>query len=59
MSKHWKDLNNHVQEEQVVNMRIVIKHLRNSKETPSTENLIILRNLQYWQNLNTTPTFFQ
>ena len=29
-------------------MKIVVETLRNSKETLSTQNLIILRNFQYW-----------
>ncbi len=33
---------------QVVNMKIVMEPLRNSKETLSTQNLIILGNFQYW-----------
>ena len=31
-----------------MNMKIVMEAFRNSQETPSTQNLIILRNFQCW-----------
>ena len=51
MSKHWKGLKNNLVEMftriQAVNMKTVMKPLRNSEETPRTQSLTISRNFQY------------
>ena len=52
MYKHSKGLNKPCSEVltrvQVVDMKIVMGNLRKSYDAPSGENLIILRNFQYW-----------
>ena len=54
MSKHWKAFRQHCfgmfMRAKVMNMKILIKPLRNFKETAKTQVLMIWTNFQFWLN---------